>query len=159
MGAIPGAANRGTGGGAHAGDVEAQQPKMGAMPGAANRGTGGGAHDKGGGGDLGGGKDAVAMGGGGKDIDNGMSRQTQNKLEVDRKGALEQAVRTGFPKVPEAQSSPMFVLKRDGRKEAVHFDKITSRSVAACTPDYGKLAACIEVSNLHKNAMRSSPRQ
>jgi len=92
----------------------------------------------------------------------------------------------------------MFVVKRDGRKEPVHFDKITSRikklawglsdgvdpieitkkiingvysgvstseldELAAQTaahmvtvhPDYGLLAARLEVSNLHKNTKKS----
>jgi len=91
----------------------------------------------------------------------------------------------------------MYVLKRDGRKEPVHFDKITSRirklawglsqdvdpiqiakkvcigvfagvstseldelaaqtaaSMVTVHPDYGLLAARIEVSNLHKNTKK-----
>ena len=93
----------------------------------------------------------------------------------------------------------MFVIKRDGRKELVHFDKITSRVKKLCFgldpafvdpvivaqkvclgvykgvttteldqlagetaahlssehPDYGKLAARIAVSNLHKRTKKS----
>jgi len=92
----------------------------------------------------------------------------------------------------------MFVVKRDGRKEPVHFDKITSRieklmwglskdvdpieitkkvisgvyagvstseldvlaaqtaaHMVTVSPDYGLLAARLEVSNLHKNTKKS----
>ncbi|KAF2284321.1 hypothetical protein GH714_020454 [Hevea brasiliensis] len=59
----------------------------------------------------------------------------------------------------------MYVVKRDGRQEAVHFDKITARlkklsyglSMEHCDPVLvsQKLAARIVVSNLHKNTKKS----
>ncbi len=64
----------------------------------------------------------------------------------------------------------MFVVKRDGHKEPVMFDKITARIKKLCYglnaaevaatmttthPDYANLASRISVSNLHKNTKKS----
>jgi len=66
----------------------------------------------------------------------------------------------------------MYVVKRDGRKELIMFDKITARvrkttseldnlaaeiaaTMTTTHPDYAKLAARISVSNLHKNTKKS----